>query len=250
MNNISISKTADGTKKYPLHKHNNWEIMYYLGGEGHLATEGQNIPFQKGSIIVVPPSVMHGSVSQNGFVNISVGGDFNHLFMFDNPVLLYDNGRGEGERLANLIYENRFAQSEYLSALCSAYVHFLLRNIECENRVSEALGQIIKAATENFSDSEFNITDALNKSGYAEDYIRAKFRERTGLSPIAFLTNVRITHAKKLFEIYSSSISVSQVAEKCGFDDLIYFSKRFKQAVGVSPDRYRKEMLKTVEKRK
>ncbi|MBQ7799826.1 MAG: helix-turn-helix domain-containing protein [Oscillospiraceae bacterium] len=250
MNNISISKTADGTKKYPLHKHSNWEIMYYLSGEGHLATEGQNIPFQKGSIIVVPPSVMHGSVSQNGFVNISVGGDFNHLFMFDNPVLLYDNSRGEGERLSNLIYENRFAQSEYLSALCSAYVHFLLQNIECENRVSEALGQIIKAATENFSDAEFNITDSLNKSGYAEDYIRTKFKDKTGLSPIAFLTNVRITHAKKLFEIYSNSISVSQAAEKCGFDDLIYFSKRFKQVVGVSPDRYRKEMLKTVEKRK
>ncbi len=250
MNNISVSKTAEGTKKYPLHKHSNWEIMYYLEGEGYLATEGQNIPFQKGSIIIVPPTLMHGSVSKNGFVNISIGGEFNHLLMHDKPLVLFDNAASDGEKLASLIFENRFAAPEYLSALCSAYIHFLLQNIECESSLSFAVAQIIKDATENFSDAGFNITESLNKSGYAEDYIRASFKEKTGQTPVAFLTKIRILHAKKLFEIYSKSISVCEAAEKCGFDDLVYFSKRFKQLVGVSPDIYRKDMQKTVEKQK
>ena len=39
----------------------------------------EKIPFKPGSIIIVPPRVTHGSVSQNGFVNISIGGDFTGL---------------------------------------------------------------------------------------------------------------------------------------------------------------------------
>ncbi len=214
--------------------------MYYLEGIGYLATSKEDIPFKKGDIIIVPPKIDHGSVSENGFINISISGDFEHLLMFENSVKLHDNESFEGEKLAQLILQNRYSGDEYLSALCTAYIHFLLKNAEYDNRLSRAVATIVSQMTERFSNPDFSVAEILNQSGYTEDYIRAEFKKRTGVSPVRFLTDIRIEHAVKLFEIYGQSITVSEVAVKCGFYDVVYFSKRFKQIIGESPDLFKK----------
>lgn len=239
MNGFSVSITEPGTKKYPLHQHSTWEVMYYLSGSGYLDTQDERVPFQPGSIIMVPPKAVHGSVSQNGFVNISIRSDFGHLFWFDKILTLHDNPSHDGERLARLIFDNRNFDTEYSSALCNAYAHFLLQNHKYEKKINQAIYEIKEQASRHFSDFGFSMTTLLKESGYAEDYIRAAFKEATQLSPVDFLTKIRIDHAQKLFEIYGQSLSVSQVAEACGFDDTVYFSKRFKQFVGVSPAAYK-----------
>ncbi len=244
MSNYFISITKDGTKKYPLHQHPQWEIMYYLSGEGFLATKNGGIPFKPGNIIIVPPGVMHGSVSQDGFVNISIGGDFNHLFLFDHISVQEDNIGKNGERLARLIYDNRHTSNDYLSALCTAYAHFLLQNQGLEKRIIKAVQNIIELANLHFSNPCFEMTPLLNQSGYAEDYIRAAFKEATHLTPVDFLAKIRVEHARKLFEIYGDILPVSEVAEACGFEDPVYFSRRFKQFIGVSPTEYKKQMIK------
>ena len=244
MSDFFISITKEGTKKYPLHQHPKWEIMYYLSGEGYLATQKEKIPFKPGSIIIVPPGVVHGSVSQNGFVNISIGGDFGHSFLFNHISVQKDDDKRNGERLARLIYTNRYANNDFLSALCGAYAHFLLQNSVWEKKITLAVRNIIEQVSARFSDPCFDITPLLNQSGYAEDYIRAEFKKATSLTPIDFLTKMRLEHAQKLFEIYGDNISVSEVAEACGFEDSIYFSRRFKQFIGVCPSEYKKQMTK------
>jgi AraC-like DNA-binding protein len=78
----------------------------------------------------------------------------------------------------------------------------------------------------------------LTKSGYAEDYIRAKFREITGYTPVEFLTKVRISQACSLIDMYGNSLQLSEIAEKCGYTDYVYFSRRFKALTGISPREY------------
>ena len=239
MSDFFISITKEGTKKYPLHRHPEWEIMYYLSGEGYLATQNKDIPFKPGSIIIVPPGVTHGSVSGNGFVNISIGGDFSHLFIFDYISVQTDNETRNGERLARLIYDNRYANNDYLSALCGAYAQFLLHNLNPEKRITQAIRNIIEQVGTCFSDPCFDVTQLLNQSGYSEDYIRAEFKKATALTPVDFLTKIRVEHAQKLYEIYGDNISVAEAAEACGFEDPIYFSRRFKQYIGSSPSEYK-----------
>ena len=115
MSNFSVSITKPRTIKYPLHQHPNWEIMYYLKGTGHLLTQTGAIAFSPGTIIIVPPKTIHGSSSEDGFVNISIGGDFEHVFMFDNIVVQQDNNDLNGKRLATLIFDNRVSDAKYLS---------------------------------------------------------------------------------------------------------------------------------------
>lgn len=51
-----------------------------------------------------------------------------------------------------------------------------------------------------------------------------------------YILKVRMAEAKKLFD--QSSLNISLVAEKCGYQDANYFSKCFKKYYGITPKRY------------
>ena len=230
---------------YALHRHNNWEILYYTQGEGYLATEKNNFPFKQGTIMIIPPKTPHGTVFKKGAVNISLGSDFDSLLMFNSVVSLFDTPSNDAEALIKLIFANRYSSSDYLSSLCKAYVQFILENIRPKNHITQSINAIISRITNSFYDNAFDVTKLLNQSGYAEDYIRSQFKLQTGVTPTAYLTKIRIDHSKKIFDIYGDSVSVAEAAYACGFDDPVYFSKRFKQIIGTSPDRYKKNITTT-----
>lgn len=64
------------------------------------------------------------------------------------------------------------------------------------------------------------------------------FRSVLGTTPIAYLRDYRIDCAEKLLR--ATLLPVSEVASSCGFNDVSYFSKTFKQLKGVSPRDVRK----------
>lgn len=241
--NLKINQTADGVKQYPIHKHTNYEIMLYLEGNGYLKSTHKDYPFRPGSIIIVPPGILHGSVSENGFKNISISGDFNGLMGFSEIVTLSDNERNEATNLAKIIYDNRSGNKKYLSQLCLSYVHCILLRMNFEDDIYKTVNLITSGVMNNFSNPDFKVSTLLSDSGYAEDYIRAQFKKITGKTPGSFVTDVRIKHALFLIDIYSNTLSLEQVAEKCGYDDYIYFSKKFKSIIGKSPREYKNSLL-------
>ena len=164
----------------------------------------------------------------------------NHIFSFSSPTVVMDSADRTGEFLVKMIFENRFSNAEYLSSLSNALAHFLLQNIRTEKSISIVLQDIVTKISDNFYDSNINISEILKKSGYAEDYIRSQFKLSTGKTPIGFLTETRINHACYLIDIYKNSLSLTEIAEKCGYTDYVYFSRRFKQVTGMSPKNYMK----------
>ena len=228
-----------GAESMPLHTHDQYEIICYTGGSGIMRTREQQYAVEEGGIVIVPPGVGHGSFSNGRIERIYIRGEFRQSFSFTEPVLLRDNARGEGERLARLLYENRFGNGEYLHALCTAFVQFLLMHMEVEDSMGRAVGEIVGQLTRHFPDPDLNTGEVLRRSGYAEDYIRAHFRRITGRTPVEFLTDVRIRHACFLMEFYGSVLTMAQIAEQCGYTDYVYFSKKFKAIMGLSPRTYR-----------
>ncbi|MNO05578.1 Arabinose operon regulatory protein [compost metagenome] len=59
-----------------------------------------------------------------------------------------------------------------------------------------------------------------------------------GLTPMEYLTDYRLEQAKLL--LLKTEIPVAAVAERTGFENTAYFSRRFTSKVGISPLRYRK----------
>lgn len=231
-----ISITEDGITSYPMHKHTFCEIMLYLEGTGFLRTEKGDIPFERGTAIIVPAHMMHGSVSENGFKNISLGGTFENLLLFDQPVSVQTTE--DSSILSKLIYGNRFSDSLYLNALVNCYLSSLMQSVQSASHIDRAVDKIIKTVSQNALNPDFSITEALHLSGYAEDYIRAKFKETTGKTPTEFVSTVRIDHACKLMDIYGKELSVTELSEKCGFASAPYFSRVFKKIKQISPAQY------------
>ena len=237
----TINHTQDGVVRYPMHTHKNYEIMLYLDGKGYMRTEHGNIPFETGTIVIVPPNIKHGSISENGFRNISIEGDFEAYFGFDTVKSFEDNETQEGKMLAEMIYKNRYGNDTYLASLCTAYVCFLMQRFELDSAMQRSVKKITDEISQNAFDTQIDLTLILSKSGYSEDYIRSCFKKITGKTPSEFLTDIRIKNACFLIDIYKNKISLSEISERFGYLDYIYFSKRFKSVMGMSPREYRNQ---------
>lgn len=239
---VSISITGDGVRRYPPHRHERGEIMTYLSGRGYLYTPEKNYEFEPGTIIFVPPGIVHGSVSENGFCNISIGADFEGLMPGETPVLIRDNREGDGIALAKIIYNNRYADSAFLHSLCTSFACFFARRADFKNDSYAAISAIVEKINNNAFDTMIDLCKILNQSCYSEDYIRAKFKQHIGKTPTEFLTEIRMRRAVFLINVYGKRLSMQEIALKCGYCDYVYFSKRFKKFAGCSPSEYQKRV--------
>ena len=223
----------------PMHSHNNYEIIVCSKGSGTMQLAEREITFSEGDMVIVPPHTLHGSIGAAEWERLYISGELQPFFNLSRPVAVCDNTEKEGLLLAKLIYRNRYASSEYLHYLVSAFAHFLLNSMHPESTISTAVKDISDKIIQDFYDANISLNAILKKSGYAEDYIRTQFKKIIGKTPTEFLAHIRISHACYLIEMYQGSLSLSEIAEKCGYVDYVYFSRKFKQVVGVSPNKYR-----------
>lgn len=70
-------------------------------------------------------------------------------------------------------------------------------------------------------------------------YLSRQFKAETGISFSQYLTSKRIAYAAYLLE--HTRLSMTEISEKAGWQDVSYFSKVFKKHRGISPLNYRKE---------
>ena len=74
---------------------------------------------------------------------------------------------------------------------------------------------------------------SLSKQGLIK-----KFKKHTGKTPMEYLAQIRLTHSKTLLK--DTSLSISEIASACGFENVYYFSNVFKRMTSASPSAYRK----------
>lgn len=68
--------------------------------------------------------------------------------------------------------------------------------------------------------------------------LNRKLQAISGLTTTAFITQVRIRQAKRLLA-NNPDMPISEVSMKCGYDDVAYFSRTFKQTTGVTPSQFK-----------
>ena len=64
-----------------------------------------------------------------------------------------------------------------------------------------------------------------------------KFKDSTGMTPVEYLTRIRINEAKYLLS--NSPYNIAEISSIVGYNDPLYFSRVFKKIIGVSPKNYK-----------
>ena len=98
----------------------------------------------------------------------------------------------------------------------------------------------IKTYLKSNFNKPISFSDIASQYNFSPAYLTKIFKEYAGTSPIKYLQKYRIDVARKL--LWSSNLSVKEIAEKVGFEDQFHFSKNFKNVVGVSPQQFRSKI--------
>jgi AraC family transcriptional regulator len=94
----------------------------------------------------------------------------------------------------------------------------------------------------SFADKELSVASLASEAGFSEVYFRKLFLRRFGQSPSKYIMQTRVSHAIKLMEF--DGLTLSEIAEECGFSSTPYFNRVFKAVTGESPAAYRRSIAK------
>lgn len=103
-----------------------------------------------------------------------------------------------------------------------------------DRRFMDKLMGLMEGSLDN---SDLIVDDLVKEMAVSRSVFFKKLKMLTGLAPVEFIKEVRINKAIKLIE--SGEYSITQVAYMVGINDPRYFSKCFKQKIGMTPSEYR-----------
>jgi len=103
-----------------------------------------------------------------------------------------------------------------------------------EKKIFETMQYIIDHVAEQVS-----LTHLADMVALSPNYYATLFKQISGFSFSEYLGNVRIEKACTL--LCSTELSIREISALCGFSDMTYFIRFFKQKVGIPPHRWRRE---------
>jgi transcriptional regulator GlxA family with amidase domain len=84
---------------------------------------------------------------------------------------------------------------------------------------------------------EINMLQLAEKFGMSTRTLNRRFKIALGISPLQFLQEIRINIAKDLLK--TSNLSISEIVEKVGYQDIGFFTTLFKKHMATTPANYR-----------
>ncbi|HCE16874.1 MAG TPA: ATPase [Anaerolinea thermolimosa] len=124
-----------------------------------------------------------------------------------------------------------FTREEMLETLTTALLRSRKPGTESQRLVLKAMAYIHSHYKEDISRS-----DIAAHVGVSERHLARCFQNEIGLSPITYLNRFRVKVAKGLLD--QGKLSITEVAMEAGFSSGGYFTRVFREEVGISPRAY------------
>lgn len=83
----------------------------------------------------------------------------------------------------------------------------------------------------------------VRAAGRGHEHVCRKTKEHLGVTPSAYINRIRMEHAAHL--LAAEEMSVSEVADDCGIENMSHFYRVFRQHYGVTPRAYRRQHQKS-----
>jgi AraC family transcriptional regulator len=112
-----------------------------------------------------------------------------------------------------------------------------------QDRLPDAVEMALHYLYETLDDEPsrpIGLDDLADAAAVTPEHLCRLFKSATGLSPAETVRLARLDRAAVL--LARSNYAIGQIAELCGFASQFHFSRRFKEAFGVSPRDLRKQL--------
>ena len=107
-----------------------------------------------------------------------------------------------------------------------------LRQIALQNSNGQRIVQAVEWLKQHYNET-FDIEELAKRSNMSVSGFYAQFKQMTGMSPLQYQKNLRLTKAQSL--IKAGNTSISTAAFETGYDSLPQFSREYKRYFGHSP---------------
>lgn len=137
----------------------------------------------------------------------------------------------EREKLSGQ-YERQLVESAVCTELLVDIARKYREQLEKSKPKGAVLEKIRTQMLENYK-SDWSLEKLATESGYSVSRFSALYKQTYGISPIDELIRRRLEEAKAM--LYEGNLSVTEIASRCGFSSLHYFSYCFKKFENVTP---------------
>lgn len=103
------------------------------------------------------------------------------------------------------------------------------------SNLSQTISQIKQYIDEHYSEN-VRLNEIADRFHFSQSYLTRQFTEQIGTSPRQYLTNKRLSMARK--DLCSTSLSIQEIAARNGFGDVNYFIQVFKKSYDTTPKQY------------
>ncbi len=242
---ISRRNQFDVTDGYqPTHS-----LFYLKKGNFDIEINGVSERLNEGECFLLPDYIpfRRNVLNPIEFVYIKFADDKSCNYTFEIPygkIVPKDKKRFNSSisAIEQIIYQNDIISAAYREHLLMD----ILFQLHLEHTDSAVISDTVKShdktvikavkyIREQIS-SKISIDDICRNIGTNQSTLNFKFRREFGISVGQYITNERLNIAKRL--LVSTTYSITEIASRCGFENVYYFSNTFKKHVGCSPKKY------------
>ncbi len=228
------------------HKHtDNHEAIVLLNGILQVIMEGHTYEVHPGEMIIYPRNVTHieHSIGQQPLESIF----FAWTQENDEEVKTWPRkGRdvlGRIQTLARWMYEitpPKIRQDQHIIQIALEMILYEFHNSHIP--ADEQLEIRLRRYLQEHLAEQLTLDDLAKAIGITKYHFVRKFKNETGISPMAYLRQIRVQNAKNL--LGNTPLPIKNIAPQVGLVDEYHFSRVFSRVVGLSPREYRKSIQK------
>ena len=102
---------------------------------------------------------------------------------------------------------------------------------------ADSLYEKLKKYIEDHFNCKISLNDLSERFGYTSSYINRIYKKNSSISPLQYMTNLRMEHAKQLLK-KDIAADIKSIAAAAGYEDAPYFSRVFKNETGKTPSAF------------
>lgn len=224
-------------------------LYYIFSGKGYVEHGNKRETMEEGHIYLLPSLMPLRLSCEDGFgqlffmLNLPSENSYDILSELDHVC----TGKITGERLAAVCraYENvNYSNALYIGQTLFSDIRemtegetFMQTPVK---QYSSLVRQVLLYLRQNRSAS-LRTEDVAAHFHVPADTLRRRFREEVGSTLSQYITESVFIEAKRLLS--TTDMNVGQVSDALGFCDQFYFSRKFKELSGVSPNHYRRNLF-------